>query len=105
MINFFKKRDNKSQAGRLQKLRQKRLKAEGKARLIKLERKEERRFDKAKATIKSDSPFEKAKAKLAAMKQKAASKTKKPAGAKLGGSLTLGGNQEAYKLGGKQLKP
>jgi len=103
MIDFFKKRDNKSRAGRLQQMRLKRLKAEGQARLIKLEREEERRLDKAKATIKSDTPFEKAKAKLAEMKKQ--SQAKKPAGAKLGGSLTLGGNQEAYKLGGKQLKP
>lgn len=104
-MNFFRKRDNKSRAGRLQELRLKRLKAEGQARLIKLERKEESRLEKAKATIKSDSPFEKAKAKLAVMKQKAASKTKKTSGMKLGGSLELGGNPDAYKVGGKQLKP
>lgn len=105
-FNFFKKRDNTSRSGRLQRLKREREKKEGEARLIKLEDKEKARIRKARETIKQDSPLFKAKAKLQESYDKAKKKNGKR-GLNLGGSakLQLGGNKDAYQLGGQKGGP
>jgi len=105
-FDFFKKRDNASRAGRLQRLKREREKYEGKARLIKLEDKEKARISKARETIKQDSPLFKAKAKLQKSYEESKKKNQKR-GLNLGGSskLQLGGDKDAYRLGGSKGGP